>query len=208
MALPSYIRNATNINRNQWSNMRPQRQQRLRDRYAPQPAAQQAVYDPATPEPAAPAPNFEDPFYGSGYTQNYGPSSDIINHPFYDPNSTYLLGGERGQRQTSWDSVGGPASLAYQNYATQNPEAYYLAQMGKLGLGGQDARSQTAQGLYRDYWGGYQAAKASGTMDIWWPEYMAGQDVQGTLRMMSNEQLGIDDTRYNARTRWGMRGGY
>lgn len=227
MALPNYVRQATGINQNQWQQLRPARQERLTNRYAPQPAPDPApdqgfsspytppastpqpttTTQPATPPSVGPTSGFPDPIVSTqtGYTGTVGASTDVVNHPFYDPNNNYRLGGVRGTTQTPWnDQTKG--SLSYMNYATQNPEAYYYGLMNQMGYGGVDAKSQAAQGMYRDYARGYEAAKAMGTQDLWFPEFMGGQDVRGTINMMSNEQLGIDESRYNSRTRWGMRG--
>jgi hypothetical protein len=123
-------------------------------------------------------------------------------HPFFDPNSNYAQTGRQYGRLP-----GGPGSSAVNIYGTDvNPEGYYYATLNERGLGGLDARSQAAQGMYRDAALGYQAAKTR-NMELWFPEYLEQWNPSQVLDQMSNEQLGIDDSRFQGRDRWGMRGG-
>lgn len=123
-------------------------------------------------------------------------------HPFFDPNSNYAQTGRQyGTLQ------GGPGNSALNNYGTDvNPQGYYLAQLNQRGLGGLDAKSQAAQGMYKDAALGYQAAKTK-NMELWFPEYLEQWDPQNVIDQMSDEQLGIDRSRFQGRDRWGMRGG-
>lgn len=169
------------FNRNRWRDMSKNRRQRIRSRWQPQ--------QPEQPEPQP-----------ATYTpQPIGRNPDVSNHPFFNPNVNYTTDPSRQQSLT-------PGSLAYFNYATDvSPEGYYYGILNERGMGGTDARSQSALGMFRDYARGYQAAKMK-NKDLWFPQYMEGQDIEGTLSAQSNEALGIDDRRFQGRDRWGMRG--
>jgi hypothetical protein len=132
-------------------------------------------------------------------TQPAAGQSDLNAHPFFDPNADY--GTNPGQQQALQ-----PGSAVFNTWATEeSPEGYYYALMNEQGFGGLDAKSQAAQGLYRDYARGYQAAKTK-NQELWFPQYMQMQDPRQQIALMSNEQLGIDETRYAGRDRWSMRG--
>lgn len=123
-------------------------------------------------------------------------------HPFFDPNSNYA---QTGRQYGALP--GGPGHSATNIYGTDvNPQGYYYAALNERGLGGLDARSQAAQGMYKDAALGYQAAKTR-NMELWFPEYLEQWDVNSVLDQMSEEQLGIDRSRFTGRDRWGMRGG-
>lgn len=198
MALPDYgsggqwqpfSPQAAGFNRRQWRDLRPQRRRRIRNNW---PAPPQAPAPEPTPEPYE-APQFNN-YYGGAVPAN----TNLSGHPFFDPNNSYASSG-RSPMQFGEDS------LAYMTYATnQTPEGYYFATLNQQGLGGLDARSQAAQSLYGEYARGYQAAKLKNA-ELWWPEFMRGQNIRGTLDLMSNEQLGIDNSRIQGRDRWSFR---
>lgn len=91
-------------------------------------------------------------------------------------------------------------------WAGENPQAYYYSALNERGLGGLDARSQAAQGMYKDVALGYQAAHTR-NMELQLPEYLQGWDPNSVLDQMSEEQLGINRSQFQGRDRWGMRGG-
>lgn len=127
------------------------------------------------------------------------PGRDYSAHPFFDPNANYSTRPGSQQALT-------PGTTPYNYYASEeSPEGYYYSIMNQQGFGGMDARSLAAQGMYRDYARGYQAAKLQ-NHDLWFPEYMGMQDVAGTVRNLSNRQLGIDEGLYGGRDRWSLRG--
>lgn len=191
MALPNYESTgqpfsfqAAGYNQHQWRDLPRQRRGRIRRGWGgpPQPQQEQGGQQPQFPYT---------------YGQPVNPSSDLSGHPFFDPNSNYAANGR---------SYGfAPNSTAYQGYATEKtPEGYYFGLLNERGLGGFDARSQAAQSMYGDYARGYQAAKLK-NMELWWPEFMQGQNIQGTLDLMSNDQLGIDNSNIQGRDRWSFR---
>jgi hypothetical protein len=150
--------------------------------------------------PAAPSADYSQP--NSGYTGVYTPPRNDAAHPFFDPQASQAnVGDQYGGQQ--WLQ---PGSSGYNMYGTQNPAAYYYMSMGQQGLGGLDARSQTAQGMYRDFAAGYEAAKFQNP-ELLYPDFMEQQNVPGLLDQMSEEQIGIDRRRYQDRSRWGFRGG-
>jgi hypothetical protein len=123
-------------------------------------------------------------------------------HPFFDPNSNYWQPGV-GQSNPS-GIFNQPDTELWRQWSNQNPEGFYYGMLNRQGLGGFDARSQTAQGLYREAMTGYEAAKQNNAeLDV--ADYLRNYDVQNILRRMTNEQLGIDTPRYRARNRWGQR---
>lgn len=123
-------------------------------------------------------------------------------HPFFDPNSSYWQSGV-GQSNPS-GIFNQPNTELWRQWSNTNPEGFYYGMLNQQGLGGLDARSQTAQGLYREAMTGYQAAKQNNAeLDV--ADYLRNFDVQGILRRMTNEQIGIDTPRYRARNRWGQR---
>jgi hypothetical protein len=188
MALPDY---------SQYQNYKPYRQaytgpknemlsrkqfRKGRDAYtpaAPEPPPSQSIFQPSiAPTPSA--------------------NRDLSAHPFFDPNANY-------RTSTAMQNFE-PGSLPYNIYSTeQSPEGYYYNIMNQQGFGGLDAKSQAAQGMYRDYARGYQAAKLQNN-DLWFPEYMGMQDVGANVRNLSNRQLGIDENLYAGRDRWSLRG--
>lgn len=218
MPLPSYINQARpQLTNQRWQNMRPPQRRKIGNQVRQQ-QANVAARAPAAPAAAAPSDGGSGPYTAPqtnstgpvdnpyGYTGTVPGTSDYANHPFFDPNSQYLVPGVRGDLQNPSKVRSDLSNVVGQQYGTvENPEGYYLALMNKLGLGGLDARSQTAQGLYKDYQGGYAAAQFT-TPNLFFPEYMGGQNVQGLIGNMSYNQTGIDPQQWSDRTRWGMRG--
>lgn len=161
---------------------------------APQPAP--------TQEESGPAANYsltQDPGY-QGPVQ--GPANNM-QHPFFDPNSNYA---QTGRLYEGPPGNATPGNNAWNNFASENPEGYYYAVLNQKGLGGLDARSQVAQGMYRDAMRGYSAAHTK-NQALFLPEYLEQWDPNAVLDMLSEEQLGIDRSRFAGRDRWGMRGG-
>lgn len=152
-------------------------------------------YQPTQPNPTV----TQDPGYQGQVTEPQYDNS----HPFYDPNSNYAHTGYAYGQLPGW---GNPGNDAANMWAEDNPDAYYYSVMNERGLGGMDARSQAAQGMYKDAMMGYKAAHTK-NMELRLPQYLAGWDPNTALNQMSNEQLGIDESRFRGRDRWGMRGG-
>ena len=138
----------------------------------------------------------------SGYNGVYTPPANSGSHPFFDPQASQANTGDQAGG-SQWLQ---PGSQGYNLYGTLNPAAYYTNRLGHLGLGGLDARSQTAQGMYRDWAAGYEAAKFQNP-ELLFPDFMEMQNIPGLLDQMSEEQIGIDRGRYQDRSRWGFRGG-
>lgn len=126
--------------------------------------------------------------------------SDYVNHPFYDPATNY-------QTNPTHQQAFQPGTAAHNIYSSsgEGMEGYYYDLLNQQGLGGTDSRSQAAQHMLQDYQRGYSAAKLKNA-DLWFPQYMNGQNPNAFLDQMSNEAIGIDDTRFQGRDRWGMRG--
>lgn len=155
---------------------------------------------PATTPSASPA-TYAQP--SSGYQGVYTPPANNAQHPFFDPNATQAQQGDQYGGQ-QWLQPGSPG---YNMYGTLNPAAYYTNYLGNRNLGGLDARSQTAQGMYRDWAAGYEAAKFQNP-ELLFPDFMEMQNIPNLLEQMSEEQIGIDRGRYAGyRDRWGFRGG-
>jgi hypothetical protein len=152
------------------------------------------------PKPAAPVtPDPADPVIYSPTAPTPDPNRDLSAHPFFDPNANYATHPTQNQSFPE-------GSLPYNIWATEkSPEGYYYGVMNDRGFGGLDAKSQAAQGMYRDYARGYQAAKMKNA-ELWFPEYMGMQDVAANVRNLSNRQLGIDENLYAGRDRWSLRG--
>ena len=190
MALPDYTGQKWSTYKHQYTGPKPN--DRLRRDYC---QAKRSYISPQTTTPTLPPqhPGYQGPVQGPQTNSQ---------HPFFDPNSNYAQTGRQyGQLP------GGPGSSAINIYGTDvNPEGYYYATLNERGLGGLDARSQAAQGMYRDAALGYQAAKTK-NMELWFPEYLEQWNPENVLNQMSNTQLGIDDSRIQGRDRWGMRGG-
>jgi hypothetical protein len=126
-------------------------------------------------------------------------------NPFFDPNCNYKTPGQP-YAQTPLPGAGQPGQNPFNLWASdQDPEGYYYSQVASRGFGGLDARSKAAQGLYGQYARGYQAAKTK-NMELMFPDYMNTQDIESQIRLMSDEQLGIDRERYSGNNRrYGLR---
>lgn len=212
MALPNYT--SRHQIRNQNPDWRSRRVNNVWDRQqarqtattpgaaAPPTAAPQPATQPAPTEESGPAANYgltQDP----GYQGPVQAPANNMQHPFFDPNSNYA---QTGRQYEVLPGMGQPGNNAFNNYGTDNPEGYYYSVLNQKGLGGFDARSQVAQGMFRDAARGYEAAKMK-NMALWFPEYLEQWDPNAVLDMLSEEQLGIDRSRFAGRDRWGMRGG-
>lgn len=200
MALPDYT-NYTQQSRVSRSDRRDarrdirqdRRQDRRRDRRQP-------TQYPATTPTASPT-DYAQP--ATGYSGVYTPPRNSLSHPFFDPQASQANTGDQYGGQ-NWLQPGSPG---YNMYGTQNPAGYYYNRLGRLGLGGFDARSQAAQGMYRDVAAGYEAAKFENP-ELWFPDFVEMQDIPSLLEQMSEQQLGIDRSRFSGdRTRYGFRGG-
>jgi hypothetical protein len=219
MALPNYT--------TQWKTGGQQQPQTTQARsYATPSPQQQSVYSPQTygtasttapfptvyPDPpttnppatSTPPSGGQPPLTQSpGYQGQWNPPANNARHPFFDPRSNY---GQPGRQWGQLPGAGQPGNNPWNNYGTDNPEGYYYAFLNERGLGGFDARSQVAQGMFRDVARGYEAAKMR-NMELWFPEYLEQWDPNDVLDLLSEEQLGIDRSRFGGRDRWGMRGG-
>lgn len=197
MAIPNYSAQAQN-------NRQMRRQERRQDRRAanatvpPSRTHIEGSFSGGQQSTASPH-NYGGYNWGSGYQGPYTAPANTTNHPFYDPNATYTnQGGQHHQLQQGSDM--------YRMAAEHDPEGMYLGHLGRQGLGGLDARSLAAQGMYREFAGGYRAAKLNNNFEGNWADFVGQQDIGKLLDRMSSEQLGIDTTQYGGRTRWGMRG--
>lgn len=138
---------------------------------------------------------------GTGYQGVYQPQSGGLDHPFYDPNASYAKEGDEYFRPQ------GNSALERTMY-DNDPAGYYYGQLNRMGYGGMDAKSQAAQGLYKQYQLGYSTARTNNNWNLHWDQYLAEQDIQNQIEMMSDEDLGIDRSRYGGRDRWQLRGNY
>jgi hypothetical protein len=156
---------------------------------------------PATAPPTAVPTDYSTGGITNGYAGPQTPPSNSGQHPFFDPNAAYTKPGDPFYQFPE-------DSQPYNLYATNEaPEGWYYAHLNNQGLGGLDARSQAAQGMYRDFALAYQAAKATGNLELWWPQFMKQQNIQGLIEGMSHDQLGIDEGAYRGRgERWALRG--
>ena len=180
----AFNRRGYGFSQRDWRDMNRPRRQRIRNAWEPQQAPEPDATIPIAYESTPPGQN---------------PDRDYSAHPFFDPNASYITNPNRSQAVP-------PGSPAFNTYATENsPEGYYYGLLNQQGFGGLDAKSQAAQGMYRDYARGYQAAKLQ-NHDLWFPEFMGTQDIQANVRNMSNRQLGIDENLYGGRDRWSLRG--
>jgi hypothetical protein len=161
--------------------------------------------NPVQPPPTTQPPTTTQPplTQDPGYQGPWNPPANNADHPFFDPGSNY---GQPGRQWGQLPGAGQPGNNPWNNYGTDNPEGYYYAFLNERGLGGFDARSQVAQGMFRDVARGYEAAKMR-NMELWFPEYLEQWDPNDVLDLLSEEQLGIDRSRFGGRDRWGMRGG-
>lgn len=134
----------------------------------------------------------------------FTPPRGDLPHPFFDPQADYILPGATSASQLP--GAGQPGSTPFNIYATDiSPEGYYFGLLSQLGLGGFDARSQTAQSLYGDFARGYQAAKIK-NMELRFPEFMQMQNIPGLIQQLSEEQLGINRSRQRGPINWTLRG--
>lgn len=145
----------------------------------------------------------DQPSQPTGPAPYSGPAEQC--NPFFDPNCNYKTPGQP-YAQTPLPGAGQPGQNAFNIWASdKDPEGYYYSQVASKGLGGLDARSKAAQGLYGQYARGYQAAKTK-NMELMFPDYMNMQDIESQIRLMSDEQLGIDRERYSGNDRrFGLR---
>lgn len=145
---------------------------------------------------------------GWGYPPGFNPGSNPPNydntHPFFDPNGNYT-NPNLPYYQGPLPGYGEPGNNAFNIWATDvSPQGFYFSVLGQLGLGGLDARSQAAQGLYGKYAQGFQAARTK-NMELYFPEYLSPESIQHQVNMMSDQQLGIDHgSSFNRR--YGLRG--
>lgn len=192
MALPDYTGGGS-------QNRRAVRRDRRQDKRRRKRLRGQTPYDYGQmDEPAIPADYSQITNQGTGFQGVYQPPSNTSGHPFYDPNSNYAQPGKQ------YNQFPRGSELANE-FAQNNQAGYYYDYMNRMGLGGLDARSQAAQGMYQDYALGYKAAQNQ-NVELQWADYLGMQDVNGLLDRMSNQQVGIDDTAFGARNRWSMRG--
>ena len=114
---------------------------------------------------------------------------------FYDPSNPY-----RGQNNA-------PMIPAFYNiYGTdEDPQAAYNTRLNAMGLGGLGGRARTAQALFPKFQQGYGMAKMNKNFELFFPEYLDQVNIQRIMGGLSHEAQGLDDGRYNARYRWGMR---
>ncbi len=196
MALPDYTSLGRTSKKDRRQGRRDTRQDRRQDRRR---GGRTPTAYPAQTPTASPT-DYSQP--ASGYSGVYTPPRNDAAHPFFDPQASQANVGDQYGGQ-NWLQPGSPG---YNMYGTQNPAAYYYMNMGQQGLGGLDARSQTAQGMYRDFAAGYEAAKFQNP-ELLFPDFMEQQNVPDLMDQMSEEQIGIDRRRYQDRSRWGFRGG-
>lgn len=120
---------------------------------------------------------------------------DYSNGGFYDPSNPYK-GGNNAQM---------PGGM-YNYYGTeQDPQAVYNTKLTQMGLGGMGSQARTAQSLYKKFQEGYGQAKLNKNFELFFPEYLDTVNIDRVMGSMSHENQGLDDNRYNARYRWGMR---
>lgn len=197
MALPDYS-GAVSRNQVQRQRKRENRQQR-RVKRATQGAT--PVGTPYTP-PDSGEPEDYTIQTGQGYQGQYVAPSNSLQNPFYDPNASYARPGE-----TYYRPPAGGSQLSQMVY-DDDPAGYYYGQLNQLGYGGRDARSQAAQSMYKQYQLGYSTAKTNNNWNLHWDQYLREQDIPTQIEMMSDEELGIDASRYGGRDRWQLRGNY
>jgi hypothetical protein len=123
-------------------------------------------------------------------------------HPFFDPNSNYA---KQGWQFEQFPGMGDPGNNTFNMWAEENPEAYYYGILNQRGLGGYDAKSQMAQSMFRDAQRAYGAAKMKNAA-LRWPQFLSMWSPEQAIDLLSNEQLGIDESRFVSRDRWGLRG--
>jgi hypothetical protein len=199
MALPDYSAAAMNNNQQRRAMKRDRRQERRARNQWTQPMSTDEVSYPSGTSQSTAQPHQYGYDFGPGYQGPYTPPANSQSHPFYDPNATYARqGGQHYQLQEGSD--------LHTRYGDQNPQSAYISHLGKLGLGGMDARSQAAQGMYRDFAGGFEASKLNNNFEGHWGDFLAMQDIPGLLERMSSEQIGLDTTQYGGRGRWSLRG--
>lgn len=115
-----------------------------------------------------------------------------LDNPFFDPGSTYVPQGSQGNTVNWWNSAGSPNPITPGNqYAEENPEAYYYYLLNQQGLGGLDAKSRAAQSMFSDFARGYQSAKGLNS-ELHWAQYANKQNIPNLIQLLSDDQLGID----------------
>lgn len=135
---------------------------------------------------------------GAGFQGSYVAPDNSYEHPFYTPNATYARQGE------NYNNING--TDLQRNYIDANPAGGYYGWAGQQGYGGLDARSQTVQGMYKDFATGFEAAKAYNNFEGNFQSYLGQQDVPHLLEQMTSQQIGIDRSKFNGRDRWSQRG--
>lgn len=143
--------------------------------------------------------NYSEAVNYPGFQGQYVAPENSYEHPFYSPGATYARPGELHYQVPQ-------NSQLQQTYIEQNPAAGYYGWAANNGYGGLDARSQTVQGMYKDFATAYEASKAYNNFEGNWQDFMDMQDVPHLLEQMTNQQMGIDNSQFRGRDRWSLRG--